>query len=74
MNSKINNSKTAKEYKYNVNKIPIMPTLTKTRAMSHADTLAALNATAKKAATQTRLRRRKMIRRKKRRNRPKQHN
>ena len=28
-----------------------MPTLTKTRAMSHADTLAALNATAKKAAT-----------------------
>ena len=28
-----------------------MPTLTKTRAISHADTLAALNATAKKAAT-----------------------
>jgi len=28
-----------------------MPTLTKTRAMSHADALAALNATAKKAAT-----------------------
>ena len=28
-----------------------MPTLTKTRAMSHADSLAALNAAAKKAAT-----------------------
>ena len=28
-----------------------MPTLTKTRAMSHADSLAALNGTAKKAAT-----------------------
>ena len=28
-----------------------MPTLTKTRAMSHANSLAALNATPKKAAT-----------------------
>ncbi len=28
-----------------------MPTLTKTRAMSHADSLAVLNATAKKAVT-----------------------
>ena len=50
-NSTINNRKRKGENKYKVNKIPIMPTLTQTRAMAHAHSLAALNATAKNAAT-----------------------
>jgi hypothetical protein len=50
-NSKINSKKREGGTNTTSTNIPIMHTLTKTRAMSHAATLAALNATAMNAAT-----------------------